>query len=248
MTLDYSSIISDESTLIRRAFQRERGSKVPWSDRWTVATVARHVASIHYVVGEIIKGRPDADFGLFNDLEVPSKDDPEFLEWSRTGTASLLDQLSSAPADDECWSWYEHGRSVGWWARRMAHETVVYRSDVDLAQGQTFSVDSEIAADGVDENLDVFVGAARATNDSPSGPTIGFECTDRDDRWWLDLSVRGDRTVSREARPASLRIRGTAEQLLLFVWGRPPSSGIPGVIVSGETPVLDRWAELIPPM
>jgi uncharacterized protein (TIGR03083 family) len=248
VTLDYLSIISDETSRIVNGYQRDRSAAVPWSDRWTVGTVARHVAGTHHVVAEVVRGRPDADFGLFSELHTPPKDSPEFVEWFRSGTASLLEQLSSVPSDDECWSWFASGRRVGWWARRMAFEAVVHRWDTDAAQGQQFSVSPDIAADGVDEFLDVFVAASRAAHDSPSGPTMSFECNDRSDRWWLDLSRRGDRIVSRDHLRASVRIRGTAEQLLLIVWGRIRISDAAGVQVSGEVGELDRWSELIPPM
>ncbi len=246
MTLDHLTIISDEGSRIVDAFERDRQAAVPWSDRWTVATVARHVAATHHVVAEIVRGRPDADFGLFGQLQTPAKDSPEFVEWFRSGTASLLKQLSSVPADEECWSWYAPGRSVGWWTRRMALEAVIHRWDTDAAQGLDFSVAPDVAADGIDEFLDVFVAAARAGHDSPAGPTMKLECSDRSERWWLDLSDRGERTVSRERRDASVRIRGTAEQLLLMLWGRVPVTAV--VEVTGDVGALERWSELIPPM
>jgi uncharacterized protein (TIGR03083 family) len=248
VTLDYLSIISDESSRIVNAYERDRQAAVPWSDRWTVGTVARHVAATHHVVAEIVRGRPDADFGLFGDLQTPSKDSPEFVEWFRSGTASLLDQLSSVSADAECWSWFAPGSRVGWWTRRMAFEAVIHRSDTDAAQGRAFSIAPDIAADGTDEFLDVFVAASRTAHDAPAGPTMSFECSDRSEQWWLDLSVRGARIVSHEPRDASVRIRGTAEQLLLIVWGRVPASAAAGVEVAGDVAALDRWSELIPPM
>jgi len=248
VTLDYISIISEETSRIVNAYERDRHAAVPWSDRWTVGTVARHVGGTHHVVAEVVRGRPDADFGLFADLQTPPKDSPEFVAWFRSGTASLLEQLSNVPADDECWSWFAPGRRVGWWARRMAFEAVVHRADTDTAQGQEFSVAPQIAADGIDEFLDVVVAASRAAQDAPAGPTVAFECSDRSDRWWLDLSEQGGRIVSRSPRGGSVRIRGTAEQLLLIVWGRLPVSDAVGVEVSGDVGELDRWSELIPPM
>ena len=248
MTLDYLSIISDETSRIVDGYQRDRSAAVPWSDRWTIGTVARHVAGTHHVVAEVVRGRPDADFGLFSEMQTPQKDSPEFVEWFRSGTTLLLEQLSSVPNDDACWSWYASGRRVGWWARRMAFEAVVHRWDTDAAQGLPFSVSPEIAADGIDEFLEVFVTSSRAAHDSPPGPTVSFECSDRSDRWWLDLSVRGASIVSKDPLSASVAIRGAAEQILLMVWGRAPISDADGVTVSGDIGELARWSELIPPM
>lgn len=249
MTLDYLSVISEQSSHIVDAYDRDRSAAVPWSDRWTVGTVARHVAGTHHVVAEVISGRPQADFGLFAGLQTPPKDSPEFVEWFRAGTTSLLEELSNVPADDECWSWYAPGRRVDWWARRMAHEAVIHCWDTDAALGNEFSLAADIAADGVDEYLDVFVAASRAAGDSPSGPTVGFECSDRHDRWWLDLAEQGGRVVQRDGDPdaVSVRVRGTAEQLLLFLWGRVLLSDA-GATVSGDSQELDRWSDLVPPM
>jgi uncharacterized protein (TIGR03083 family) len=248
VTLDYASIISDETSRIIDGYERDRSAPIPWSDRWTVGTVARHVSATHHVVTEVIRERPNADFGLFGELRAPPKDAPEFVEWFRSGTTSLLGQLSTVPADEECWSWYLPKVPVGWWARRMALEAVVHRADTDAATGREFSVPSEIAADGVDEFLDVFVAASRGMNDAPAGPTIAFECADRSDTWWLDLSEQGGRVVSRETLPASARIRGAARDLLLIVWGRIPISDTAEVETSGDIAVFDRWPELVPPM
>jgi uncharacterized protein (TIGR03083 family) len=247
MTLDYAAVISDEAARIVDAYERDRSATVPWSDRWKVGTVARHVAGTHHVVAQIISGRPDADFGLFATLEAPDKDAPEFVEWFRSGTASLLEELSNTPADDTCWSWFADGCSVGWWARRMAHEAVIHRYDTDAALGQAFTLPTDVAADGVDEYLDVFVAATRGGNGSPAGPTVSFECSDAPDRWLLDLTQPGERTVSRDAGAASLQIRGTAQQLLLFVWGRVPRADST-LEVSGDAGPLEAWSTLVPPM
>lgn len=248
LTLDYLSVISDESSRIVNAYERGRQAAIPWSERWSVGTVARHVAATHHVVAAIVQGRPDASFALFGELQTPAKDSPEFVEWFRSGTASLLEQLSTVPAEEECWSWFATGRYVAWWARRMALEAVVHRTDVESAQGTEVSVAPDVAADGIDEYLDVFVAASRAAHNSPAGPTMCFECSDRGEAWWLDLSRQGERLVRHEPRDASIRIRGTAEQLLLMVWGRVPASGGAGVEVSGDVAALDRWSEIVPAM
>lgn len=248
MTIDYVSIISGEASLIVNAYERDATAPIPWSDRWSVGTVARHVAGTHHVVSEIIRGRPDADFGLFKELQTPAKDSPEFVEWFRAGTASLGEQLSSVPADAETWSWFAPGGRVGWWARRMAFEAIVHRWDTDAAQQQAFVVAAEIAADGVDEYLDVFVETSRSVANSPVGPTISLESSDRTDQWWLDLSAAGHRTLSRDPMPSSVQIRGTAQDLLLFLWGRVRVPDSASLEVRGDVDVLDRWSELVPPM
>jgi uncharacterized protein (TIGR03083 family) len=248
VALDYPAIISEESARIVDAYEHDPTTPIPWSDRWTVRTVARHVAGTHHVVGDIIRGRPDADFGLFNELQMPAKDSAAFPDWFRSGTRSLLEQLRSVTSADKCWSWYATDSTVGWWARRMAHEAVVHRCDTDTAQLRNFSIDSEVAADGVDEYLDVFVASTRATHNAPSGPTVEFRCSDRNDRWWLALSDRGQRNVSRGPGDASVHVSAPAQQLLLMLWGRVPWSNRGEVAISGDAELLKRWSEFVPPM
>ena len=248
MSVDYLSIISNESASIVDTYERNSAAPIPWSDRWSVGTVARHVGSTQHVVAQIVEGRPTADFGLFKDLQTPAKDSLDFADWFRSGTASLLYQLSAVPEGETCWSWFEAAGSVGWWARRMAFEALIHRWDTDAASGQSFFVESEVAADGIDEYLDVFVGASRAANGSPAGPTILFECTDRDDSWTLDLSEQGARLVVSHPASSTVQIRSNAEQLLLALWGRLPLTASPGVELAGDVSALDGWSTLVPPM
>ena len=54
--------------------------------------------------------------------------------------------------------------------------------------------------------------------------------------------------MSRDPRAASVQIRGTAQQLLLILWGRVPIPHAGGAEVSGDVGELERWSDLIPPM
>jgi uncharacterized protein (TIGR03083 family) len=163
-TIEYGNVIRDESPRITAAYAAAPDGRIPWSDRWSVGTVARHVAGTHHVVADIIRGRPSADFSLFASLESPEKNDPAFLDWFARGTAGMCEQLQIAPPTDACWNWYEGGDGqVSFWARRMAHECVVHRWDAQMgATGVADPVDPSVATDGIDEFLDIFVATGRA--------------------------------------------------------------------------------------
>jgi uncharacterized protein (TIGR03083 family) len=248
MTIDNAAVIAGEAARILAAYQTNPEAKIPWSDRWTVGTAARHVSTTHHVVAQVIAGRPTGDFGLFRTIEAPAKGDSSFPDWSRAGTAALIEQLTTVPLDEECWSWYADGRTVGFWARRMAQETVVHRWDVEAGTGSSSGpMDPAVAADGVDEFLDVFVATSRGLHAAPAGPSIRFDSTDTSDTWFLRLPEAGQRIVGRDEADFDSTISGPAEGLLLLAWGRlDPASA--GVSVSGDTSVIDRWAELVPPM
>ena len=248
MTIDNAAVIADEASRILAAYAAAPDARIPWSDRWTVGTAARHVSSTHHVAAQVIADRPTGDFGLFRTLQAPAKGDPTFPEWARAGTAALVEQVTTAPLDAECWSWYADGRTVGFWLRRMAQETLVHRWDVEAGTGTSSGpMDPEVAADGVDEFLDVFVATSRGLTSAPAGPSMRFDTTDTGDSWFLQLPEAGQRVVGREPVECAVTLRGPAEGLLLLAWGRlSPTEA--GVDVSGDASVMDRWAELIPPM
>jgi len=246
MAYSYIDIVGEESRRIAAAYASELEGRVPWSDRWSVGTVARHVAGTHHVVGGIVAGRPSADFGLFATLDSPEKNDPRFLEWFAEGTATMCEQLRIAPATDACWNWYDGGGGrVSFWGRRMAHECVVHRWDAQMgATGTADPVDPEVAADGIDEFLDIFVATGRAQSGAPPGPAVLIETLDTDDRWTIELPT-GDRIVHRDRLPAQAKLSGGAADLLLLLWGR--FTTIPGS-VTVDGPISDRvaLAQLLP--
>ena len=246
MTFNYLDIIGDESKRIAVAYSSAPEGRVPWSDRWSVGTVARHVAGTHHVVGGIVAGRPSADFGLFATLDSPEKNDPRFLDWFVEGTTTMREQLGAAPATDACWNWYDGGGGrVSFWGRRMAHECVVHRWDAQMgATGNADPVDPEVAADGIDEFLDIFVATGRAQSGAPPGPALLIETLETDDRWTIELPT-GDRIVHHDKLPAEAKLAGRAADLLLLLWGR--FTTIPE-FVTVEGPISDRvaLAQLLP--
>ena len=248
MALDYCSVIEGESTRLVAALEANRDGKIPWSDRWTVATCAKHVGGAHHVVAKVIENRPTANFELFATLDTPDRSDPNLATWVADGTASLVTQLRATDPAAECWSWHPEGRSAGFWARRMAHDTLVHRWDAEAGAGTAgAAMDPAVAADGIDEYLDVFVAVTRGLRSSPAGPSFHYECTDTDDNWFLQLPSEGARVVTREPVECAVHLRGPAEGLLLVAWGRLRPD-IAGVKVLGDTHILSRWNELLPPM
>lgn len=65
------------------AYAANPAGKVPWSDRWSVNTVARHVAGSHHVVAQIIEDRPTADFGGSTASTCRPRAIPASPSWSR---------------------------------------------------------------------------------------------------------------------------------------------------------------------
>ena len=62
MPVDHLDVIASEGARILDAYRSNPDGRVPWSHRWTVRSVARHVAGSHHAVALILSDRPTADF------------------------------------------------------------------------------------------------------------------------------------------------------------------------------------------
>jgi uncharacterized protein (TIGR03083 family) len=248
VAIDNIGVIEEEGARVVAALDANSGARIPWSDEWTVAACAQHVGGGHHVVAQVVKDRPTADFSLFSSLAIPERESPDLADWVAEGTAAFVAVLRATDADAECWSWWPEGRTAGFWQRRMAQETLVHRWDAELGAGIGGArMDPAVAADGVDEYLDVFAGMTRVLHAAPAGPSIHVHCTDSEGEWLLHLPAAGERVLTREHTKAKVALRGPAEGLLLMMWGRLDSTAA-NVEVIGDTDVVNRWGELFPPM
>jgi uncharacterized protein (TIGR03083 family) len=247
MTLDYASIVQADSDRVVAALATNRDGVIPWSDTWTVQECARHVGGVHHVVAQVVEGRPTASFSVFKSLVQPEASDPGLGAWIGEGTAAVVDQLRRVASDEPCWSWWPDDQTVGFWKRRMALETVVHRWDVERGAGvDIVPTDPALAADTIDEYLDVFVGLQRVLKTAPgAGETAHVHCTDTDGEWFIEFPAPGERVVRREHAKGDVAFRGPAEGLMLYLWGRLPAEEAHVEIV-GDTALAARWNELAP--
>jgi hypothetical protein len=81
--------------------------------------------------------------------------------------------------------------------------------------------------------------------DSPAGPAIRLACTDAHQAWHLDLSEAGRLTIHTDPIDVDVTLRGTAEALLLWLWGRIDITGAE-LDIEGDRSVMTRWRELLP--
>jgi uncharacterized protein (TIGR03083 family) len=206
---------------------------VPSCPEWTVADLVAHTGRVHHTVAARVRaGTTDASAVT---LAVPPAVD-ELQAWFESGVAELAATLAAADPAQPAWSW-SGDLTAGFWQRRMAQETAVHRWDAENAIGLARPIDPELAADGVDELLMVFL-PFDASNLTADGRSIVFEPTDDDARWTVRITADGSKASrGAEVSPAAT-VRGTASEMDLLLWGRRT---LPDLDVEGDPGVAEGF-------
>lgn len=192
---------------------------------WRVLDLAHHLGNVHrWAVAATLSDSPPV---VPEDAPGPSA----VQDWYAGSAAALVDRLTSADPTDACWHFGAPPRQVGWWVRRQAHEAAVHLWDAQAALGTGVPLDPALAADGVDEVLDVFVPRqVRMQRIPPLTAAVRLVATDAP----LDR-VLGDGGVA-------ATVSGTASDLVLLLWKRVP---LERVTVDGD-PTTVLSARLVP--
>jgi uncharacterized protein (TIGR03083 family) len=141
---------------IREVVPGHLEAQVPTCPDWTVADLVRHVGQVYLHKVEMMRhgahpeGWPPASF---------REEEPVGL--LTRGYGELRAEFDARKPEDASKTWYEPDQTVGFWVRRMAQETVMHRIDAELGAGASIApVPDDLAVDGVDELLKVFVAYA----------------------------------------------------------------------------------------
>ena len=218
-------------------------AKVPSCPGWTLTDLVRHTGSIHRWATAIVETEAAARVPL-PEVGSPRESADGWAQWLVSGSAPLLGALRSAGPLTAVWSWGP-GRTSGWWARRMLHETAVHRADAELALGVDDPViDPVVAADGIDEFLFNLPSARRPyppLASLPTGASLHLHATDVDGEWVIRFTDSGI-AWERGHVKATTAIRGPVASLLLFTYGRLPASDA-RLTSFGDDSVPALWQE-----
>jgi uncharacterized protein (TIGR03083 family) len=207
---------------------------------WDVAELVRHVGKAHRWARQIVVTRAEA-FVPWKSVPLDTPETAEHLPaWLAAGAEPLLTALDADPST-QVWAWVSPG-SIGYWARRMLHETTVHRADVELALGGDPLVDPEVATDGIAEFLELLgisKAPARLADLGRAGDSLHLHPTDGAGEWTVTLTDAGFDSVA-EHRKATVAVRGTAADLFLLLWNRRPLT--PGRFESfGDHELIAAW-------
>ena len=246
---DYCHHLESQTDLLRsQVAGADTTTPVSTCPGWDLGRLLRHVGGDHRWAEEIVRTRATAPVAddCVNDPAVYDHLDGASLDtWLREGAAKLGATLHGAGPDVRVWTPADGAvveQSALFWARRMTHETLVHRADATLATGGEFTVDDDLAVDGVEEWLQ-FATVPEAYESGPDAPgllgpgrTLHFHAAGVGE-WFVDLT--GDRPSwrPRSAEEAAATVRGTVTDLLLFLYRRPA----PALETRGDTALLELW-------
>jgi uncharacterized protein (TIGR03083 family) len=226
VTFDWAEIVAREGATLGDAAARDPNASVPAAPGWDTTELLRHLGLIHARTSVILRTgtleRPSRKNGL-----LPVTPDDGILDWYLVTLGELVADLRAVDDPDRpVWSFSPDHARAGFWPRRMAHETTIHRVDGEQAVRRSVGpIDPALAVDGIDEVLTVFVpslGAARSPGD---GRTVHLHATDIDGEWVIRFED-GDVVVEPGHLKGDAAVRGPADELLLWLWGRVPLDGL----------------------
>lgn len=190
---------------------------VPSCPGWTVDDLAEHVAFVYeHKIVAILENRRPADW-------PPPRPKGDMLEWLARARGRLVGALLSHGPDAPAYTWHGPDQTVGFWYRRMAQETAVHRVDAELAAGEPSPVAPDLAVDGVDEVLDIFLAGDWSGEPQP-GSTASVRVTTEGGRWEVVLTPDAVACTPATGQDVQVTIDGPPSELLLWLWGRAPDS------------------------
>jgi uncharacterized protein (TIGR03083 family) len=220
---------------------------VPTCPGWSVADLQRHVGRVLLTLGVAVRTGKTV---------VPEPVPPEASlldDWVAAAVEGCARALREAGPDDRAQVGGFTQSTLGW-ARRATHDMVIHRADAAAAVGADYTVDPEIAADAIDELLDLAPAIGlTARLGEPHGPegvtggTIHLHATDApaglEAEWLIELHDAGF-VWRRDHVKADVAVRGPLTDVLRVFYRRLPADS-PHLEVLGDTALLNFWLERI---
>lgn len=246
--IDYGRMLGLLDTEVRllgdAAHQAPRDLVVPACPGLTLGETVRHVGGVYRSATGWLT------HGAWQDVRrhepAPGQAPDEYLH---AEFARLRGQLAAHGGATRCPTWFPPQQHYGFWARRMLHETVLHRCDVQsAARREQHPILADVAVDGSDEVLSVWFGHRLGELGITATKTASVLLETADCRWLVRMSRNGvdahtvamvgsgaERPVEGQARAAGAAtggrrmpsvdavVRARPAELYLWLWGRLPT-------------------------
>lgn len=198
-------------------------AQVPACPGWQVRDVLLHTGSVfsHKVACMRLPAGPQRE----DDWDHGPGLDGDLLGWFRQRRDELIGELAARGPQATAYTWYPPDRTVGFWYRRMAQEAAVHRVDVESGTHCESPVRHDLAVDGVDEVLDLFL-RFQSGGVGPDGPGRGTVAVRTGDHIWRVTLTSDGVGLGRDPGPHDALVSGEPSELFLWLWGRRPDSAV----------------------
>lgn len=237
---DYLEAIRSEGTAPAHAAGIAASCRVPTCPDWTIDDLVTHVGLVHRRAALMVREHRTSEVP-FSALPSPPANRDARLAWLVDASSDLARALADAGPQAPVWNWTAGEQIAMFWFRRMAHETAVHRWDAESVVGPARPVPAHLAADGVEEILDVFLPEAAAGLPPGGLGVLRLRCDDLA-RDWLIAAGPGGVTVSRATGEEQATVSGTASELMMFAWNRLAPSAL---VVHGDRRIPAAWRGLL---
>lgn len=217
----YLDLLQSDARRMIALAPRHLDDAVPPCPGWDVAEVVRHTASVYgSKVATIRLGRPPHQ----GEWRIAPPDGVALVDWFGTTLTTLMEEFADHDPEEWASTWWPPDQTIGFWYRRMALETVVHRVDVESAARDVTVVEDDLATDGIDEVLTVFLGVRDAGSGGERDGTLSVAAGGR--VWTVHLAEYEVRVQPGETGTATAELRGEAARVFLYLWGRGTLDGL----------------------
>ncbi|MCP3974104.1 MAG: maleylpyruvate isomerase family mycothiol-dependent enzyme [bacterium] len=243
--IDFLSHVRADADRIAAVAEMGLDAPVPSAPGWTVSDLLAHTGVVYAhkatIVGE----------GWVDEQPAPVDAPTEgVLGWFREQADHMLKVLTAADPTTPIATWSPVDKTVGFWCRRMAHESVIHRLDAELAHSVVTPVDAGLGADGIDEILVLMMtGAPDWAESSRSDQIISIAEAKGGRTWRLrvgDFTGTSPRGNTYAGEPTfflddsdddvSASVAGPPGDVDAWLWGR---GGLATSTVVGDAELVD---------
>jgi uncharacterized protein (TIGR03083 family) len=229
---------SDYGDLRGVAAATEPTAQVPCCPDWTMADLVFHVGEVY-----LDKATSMRTGQLPEQWPPPGLAEEAPLALLARAYGELTEELTTRDPASPTPTWYEPDQTVGFWIRRMAQETVIHRIDAEQAAGLPVTpVPDDLAVDGIDEALRVFLSYSSVTWPDEFSQMKGGHLAGEDGRdtitiaagpaaWTLRVSPRGVLVADGAGDSPRVTLVAAPDPMLRWLWGR---AGDEAVQVTGD--------------
>jgi uncharacterized protein (TIGR03083 family) len=210
---------------------------VPTCPDWPLRVLVGHIGQAHRWSAGIVRTGPAP---VPDPFDADPGDPGDWAGWLHEGAAELADAVAAA-GDRPVWTFFG-SQTATFWLRRMLHDLTLHRADAAFATGAAFEVAPDLAADALDEWLDMLSHPISATLKPAFAELRGTGQTlqlrpDDGPGWLITRTPEGVRWV-RATGTADVTLTGSVEDLLLVFTRRLP---IERVALTGDRGLAEHW-------